>query len=98
MTAYFSKSSGPFKASTRPYFLFLIEISKNSSEFSACIKSTVCWSSSKFCLSIGPFSRLSTNLIKYCTSWARIETPCALMYLTSLDKGRACSDQKESFG
>lgn len=62
--AYFSSSIGPLRTSTRPYFLLRIEISKNSSWLSDCIRLTVCWSSSRFSRSICPFSRLPTNSVR----------------------------------
>ena len=80
------------RASTRPYFLFRMEMSKNSSWLSDCIKLTVCCSSSKFSRSICPFSRLATNSVKYSTSCASAETPWAFICFTSCDSGRAWVD------
>lgn len=59
--AYFSNNIGPLRASTRPYFLLRVEMSKNSSWLSVWRRAMVCASSSKFSRSIWPFSRLLTN-------------------------------------
>jgi len=85
----FSKRIGPFRASTRPYFLLRVEMSKNSSWLSDFISATVCCNSSRFCWSMKAFSSPATNLVRCSTSRDIASTPLGLIFLTSGDSGKA---------
>ena len=86
---HFSNRIGPFMASTRPYFLLRVEMSKNSSWLSDCMSATVCRSSSTMSDSMKAFGRPLTKSVRCSTSRAMAATPFGLIFLTSGDKGKS---------